>query len=55
MTMHLPIIIDGIKVLRKGKEGREYEVTPGTDTATLVAKKRTGGARAKFYAELLTS
>ncbi len=42
LTMHLPIVNDGIKKLRSGREGREYEVTPGTDTVTLVSKKKDG-------------
>jgi len=42
LTMHLPIVNDGIKKLRSGREGREYEVTPGTDTVSLVAKKKDG-------------
>jgi len=40
LTMSLPIVNDGIKKLRSGREGREYEVTPGTETITLVSKKR---------------
>jgi hypothetical protein len=38
--MHLPIVNDGIKKLRSGREGREYEVTPGAETITLVSKKK---------------
>ena len=40
LTMHLPIVNDGIKKLRSGREGREYEVTPGTEIITLVSKKK---------------
>ena len=40
LTMSLPIVNDGIKKLRSGREGREYKVTPGTETITLVSKKR---------------
>lgn len=40
LTMHLPIVTDGIKKLRSGREGRECEVTPGTDTVSLVSPKR---------------
>jgi hypothetical protein len=42
LTMNLPIVNDGIKTLRTGQEGREYEVTPGTDTIGLVFKKKDG-------------
>ena len=42
LTMNLPIVNDGIKKLRSGREGREYEVTPGTETITLVSKKKDG-------------
>lgn len=42
LTMHLPIVNDGIKKLRSGQEGREYEVTSGTDSVTLVSKKKDG-------------
>ena len=40
LTMHLPIVNDGIKKLRSGREGREYKVTPGAETITLVSKKK---------------
>ena len=40
LTMNLPIVNDGIKKLRSGREGREYEVTPGAETITLVSKKK---------------
>ncbi len=40
LTMHLPIVNDGIKKLRSVREGREYEVTPGTDKISLVSKKK---------------
>ncbi len=40
LTMHLPIVNDGIKVVRDGQQAREYEVTPGTDTVSLVSKKK---------------
>lgn len=40
LTMHLPIVNDGIKKLRSGREGREYEVIEGTDTVSLVSKKK---------------
>ena len=40
LNMNLPIVNDGIKMLRSGQEGREYEVTPGTETITLVSKKK---------------
>lgn len=42
LTMHLPIVNDGIKVVRNGEQAREYEVTPGTDTVSLVSKKKDG-------------
>ncbi len=42
LTMHLPIVNDGIKVVRDGQQGREYEVTPGADTVSLVSKKKDG-------------
>ncbi len=42
LTMNLPIVNDGIKKLRSGREGWEYEVTPGTETITLVSKKKDG-------------
>lgn len=40
LTMNLPIVNDGIKKLRTGREGRKYEVTPGTDKVSLVSKKK---------------
>ncbi len=40
LTMQLPIVNDGIKKLRSGQEGREYEVTPGTETITVASKKK---------------
>jgi hypothetical protein len=42
LTMHIPIVNDGIKKLRSGREGREYEVIPGTDSVSLVTKKKDG-------------
>ena len=42
LTMKLPIVNDGIKKLRSGRQGREYEVKQGTDTVSLVAKKKDG-------------
>lgn len=42
LTMHLPIVNDGIKVVRDGQQGREYEVTPGADTVSLISKKKDG-------------
>ena len=42
LTMHMPIVNDGIKKLRSGREGREYEVIPGTDSVSLVTKKKDG-------------
>ena len=41
LTMHLPIVNDSIKKLRSGREGREYEVTPRTETISLVSEKKT--------------
>lgn len=40
LTMQLPIVNDGIKKLRSGQQGREYEVTPGTETITVASKKK---------------
>lgn len=42
LTMHMPIVNDGINKLRSGREGREYEVIPGTDSVSLVTKKKDG-------------
>jgi hypothetical protein len=42
LTMHMPIVNDGIKKLRSGRKGREYEVKPGTNTVALVSKKKDG-------------
>ncbi len=42
MSLHLPIVNDGIKVTRKGQKLREYEVINGDDTVTVVAKKKDG-------------
>jgi hypothetical protein len=42
LTMHLPIVNDGIKKLRSGRGGREYEVTHGKDSVSLVSKKKDG-------------
>jgi len=41
LSMHLPIVNDSIKKLRSGREGREYEVTPRTETISLVSEKKT--------------
>ena len=42
LTMTLPIVNDGIKKLRSGRQGRKYEVIPGTDKVALVSKKKDG-------------
>ena len=42
LTMHMPIVNDGIKKLRSGREVREYAVKPGIDTVSLVTKKKDG-------------
>lgn len=40
LTMHMPIVNDGIKKLRSDREGREYEVSPGTTQSLWSPKKR---------------
>ncbi len=42
MTLHLPIVNDGIKYTGKGQKLREYEVVNGDDRVTVVAKKKDG-------------
>jgi hypothetical protein len=42
LTLNLPIVDDGIKYTGKGSNRREYEVVPGVDTVTVVAKKKDG-------------
>lgn len=42
MSLHLPIVKDGVKYTGKGKNQREYEVVPGSDLLTLVSKKKDG-------------
>lgn len=42
MTLHLPIVNDGIKVTRTDTKLREYEVVKGTDSVTMVTKKKDG-------------
>ena len=42
MTLHLPIVNDGIKYKGKGERLREYDVIDGADKVELVAKKKDG-------------
>lgn len=42
VTMHLPIINDGIRYTGQGKEAKTYVVVSGTDTATVTTKKKDG-------------
>lgn len=42
MTLELPIVDDGIKYTGRGEKLREYELVHGTDSVTLVAKKKDG-------------
>ena len=42
LTMHLPIVNDGIKKVGAGSESRVYEVTPGVETVSLISKKKDG-------------
>ena len=42
MTLELPIVNDGIQYTGRGEKIREYKVVDGTDSVTLVAKKKDG-------------
>ena len=42
LSMQLPIVNDGLKYIGKGKGVREYEVVPGSETITVVSKKKDG-------------
>jgi len=43
--MNLPIVNDGIKKFENWTRGREFEVTPETETTTLVFKKDGRGCK----------
>lgn len=42
VTMHLPIIEDGIEYTGVGKHAKTYKIVEGTDKTTVVAKKKDG-------------
>lgn len=42
LTMNLPIVGDSIKYTGNGKEAKAYEIVPGSNTTTLVSKKKDG-------------
>jgi hypothetical protein len=42
VTLLLPIVNDGIRYSGRGEKLKEYEVVHGTDSVSLVAKKKDG-------------